>query len=318
MRKTEAKWLKTKRETRKVYLARLKRTACSLSGDYIANIVKQLLLNVRMALSAPMLTQLLRSSTQMAASLLQKDLAAALRNILESPPWFCLLMSYLALPKSSANLPLGRPLDCNILKEKRFLFWDDFRRVEYGQKTVPVATFLSLFQGQPFEVQVSQSFNDGNVDFEWHHGCVLTAKAEGLWLPRPGVDGEDIRHMQSRLWQFNCVATVQHLKDTIPCARCMCCWIRDGAATFDAAQVLRTVPVATPQKETTLAGMDDLVEKAHLSRAIADALVAEIATLGAVDVKELLVSDWKALTAFNALLPFEQRRLLSVVQLHLT
>ena len=76
--------------------------------------------------------------------------------------------------------------------------------------------------------------------------------------------------------------------------------------------------MATPQKETTLAGMDDLVEKAHLSRAIADALVAEIATLGAVDVKELLVSDWKALTAFNALLPFEQRRLLSVVQLHLT
>ena len=86
MRKTEAKWLKTKRETRKVYLARLKRTACSLSGDYIANIVKQLLLNVRMALSAPMLTQLLRSSTQMAASLLQKDLAAALRNILVAGP----------------------------------------------------------------------------------------------------------------------------------------------------------------------------------------------------------------------------------------
>ena len=81
----------------------------------------------------------------------------------------------------------------NLLKEKKFLFWDDFRPVEYGQRTVPVTTFLSLFQGQPFEVQMSQSFNDGNTDFEWHKGCVLTGKAKDLWKPLPGVDEED-RH----------------------------------------------------------------------------------------------------------------------------
>eukprot|EP00439_Symbiodinium_sp_Y106_P057281 s3165_g8.t1 len=68
----------------------------------------------------------------------------------------------------------------NLLKEKRFLFWDDYRPVEYAQETLPVTAFLSLFQGRPLEVQVSQAFNDGNVDFEWHRGCVMTAKSEGL------------------------------------------------------------------------------------------------------------------------------------------
>ena len=63
-----------------------------------------------------------------------------------------------------------------MVKGKRFLLWDDYSPVEYGQKTVPVSTFLSLFQGQPFEVQLSQAFNDGNVDFQWRRGCVLTAK----------------------------------------------------------------------------------------------------------------------------------------------
>ena len=39
----------------------------------------------------------------------------------------------------------------------------------------------------------------------------------------------------------------------------MRCWIRDGAAAFDAAQVLRTARVAMPQKK---AGTHNLVEKA--------------------------------------------------------
>ena len=54
----------------------------------------------------------------------------------------------------------------NIMRDKRFLFWDDYRPVEYAQSTVEVSTLLSLFTGHPFEVQVSQSFNDGNPDFE--------------------------------------------------------------------------------------------------------------------------------------------------------
>ena len=55
---------------------------------------------------------------------------------------------------------------------------------------------------------------------------------------------------------------------------------------------------------------------ADLFLAKADAWAAEIAALGAIHAKELLVPDWKALTAFNALLAFEQRRLF--VQVHRT
>ncbi len=69
----------------------------------------------------------------------------------------------------------------NIVKNKRFIFWDDYRPVEFAHKeTVPVATSLSLFIGKDTEVQVSQSFNDGNLDVKWPRGVVFTAKEEGL------------------------------------------------------------------------------------------------------------------------------------------
>ena len=64
---------------------------------------------------------------------------------------------------------------------KRFMFWDDFRPVEFAhEKTVPVSVFLSLFIGQPSEIQVSQSFNDGNPDVIWQRGVAFTGKSEGL------------------------------------------------------------------------------------------------------------------------------------------
>ena len=72
----------------------------------------------------------------------------------------------------------------NIIKQKRFIFWGDYRPVEFAHhQTVPVASFLSLFTGKPTEVQVSQSFNDGNADVQWRRGAVFTAKSEALWNP---------------------------------------------------------------------------------------------------------------------------------------
>ena len=62
--------------------------------------------------------------------------------------------------------------------------WDDYRPVQYAQKTVEVSTVLSLYNGLPFEVQVSQSFHDGNPDFWWDRGAVVTAPEEGLWDPK--------------------------------------------------------------------------------------------------------------------------------------
>ena len=121
----------------------------------------------------------------------------------------------------------------NILKDKKFLFWDDYRPVEYAQETVEVPTFLSLFTGHPFEVQVSQSHNDGNVDFEWRRGAVMTAKEEGLWEPYGNVSQEDVNHMKSRAHVFTARAKIPKLADTAMCPRCMCLWIRDGAAEQD-------------------------------------------------------------------------------------
>ena len=68
------------------------------------------------------------------------------------------------------------------------MFWDDYRPVEYAQeKTVPVAAYLSRFIDKPPEVQVSQSFHDGNLDVQWNRGVVFTAKQEGLWTTTPKV-----------------------------------------------------------------------------------------------------------------------------------
>ena len=49
----------------------------------------------------------------------------------------------------------------NILKDRRLLYWDDFRPVQYAQSTVEVGTLLSLYNGLPFEVQVPQNMHDG-------------------------------------------------------------------------------------------------------------------------------------------------------------
>jgi hypothetical protein len=229
-------------------------------------------------------------------------------------------------PALGANYPLR-----NILKDKRFLLWDDFRPVDYAQSTIEVATLLSLLNGLPFEVQTSQAFNDGHEDFQWLRGAVATAKAKGLWDAYGEVSEEDIRHMQSRFEQFLCHATLPSLKDTDPCAVHMCRWIRDGAAKFDAQQVLQPcLPIlghSPPAPEgapgslqdaadaTVLLGMSDLVGGARLPVALAASMEAEVLALGAVHVKEMTLDDWKSLASWSRLRPLEQRRLLAHLRL---
>ena len=266
-------------------------------------------------------------------SLSRVELAVALRNILVTGPAKTTRVPMIVGPTNSGKSTLVLPFDelygfahvfhkpalgssfalRNLLKEKKFLFWDDFRPVEYGQRTVPVTTFLSLFQGQPFEVQMSQAFNDGNTDFEWHRGCVLTGKAKDLWKPLPGVDEEDIKHMKSRLLIFTCTETISALRAASPCAICLSKWIRDGAMEHDAAAALNapSLPFSLPQGTKVLQGMDELAAKAKLPQVKAAALAEELLSLGAVDVVELSRGDWQSLSAFGKLLPFEQKRLLS-------
>ncbi len=273
------------------------------------------------------------------ATISKFELAVALRAIICKGPSKTTRVPLVAGPTNSGKTTLFLPFDAlfgfqhvfhkpalgskfalrNILRDKRFLFFDDFRPVEYGQETLPVSTFLSLFQGQPLEVQVSQAFHDGNVDFEWHRGCIMTAKAEGLWTPHGAVSQEDIRHMQSRVLMFSATATVPALRDTVPCARCLSVWVRDFAAQHDVRLALQAP--STPSQHAVVApdirgpesitGLAALAERAKLPARKVEQICAELQALGAIHIRELTAADWQALTCWPALLPFEQRRLLA-------
>ena len=228
-------------------------------------------------------------------------------------------------PALDSNFPLR-----NITKEKRFLFWDDYRPVEHGQSTVPVTTFLSLFNGLPFEVAMSQAFNDGNEDFEWRRGALLTAKEKDLWAPWGDVYEEDVKHMRNRCYIFRATAVLYNLKDTEPCACHMCKWIASGANQADSNSLLRNIVPVLPLQQTTPAlgasldanskppafkilGLQALTNVAKLPMEAILELEKELVALGAVHVKELTGDDWQAMTAWTGLGQFAQRRLLQQV-----
>lgn len=272
-----------------------------------------------------------------AASLNSLELAAALRAVIMSGPSKTTRAPIIVGPSNSGKTTLVLPFDelfghnrvfhkpalnssfplVNLSKNKRFLFFDDFRPIEYAQETIDVSTFLSLFNGHPFEIRQSQAFRHGNEDFAWRKGCCLTAKDEELWDPWGHVTLEDVQHMKNRLHVFTCHAVLQDLRPTVPCVSCMCKWICDGAAKADARAVLQCFPPAESMSRAPLPslveGLADLSIRAKLPEAKTAALEAELAQLGAVSVQEVGMNDRKRLNSFSALLPFEQRRLLQAV-----
>ena len=186
----------------------------------------------------------------------QRSLALALKQILQRGPSKTCRVPLLVGPSNTGKSTLLYPFDDlfgpkhvfhkpalgstfalrNMVKGKRFIFWDDYRPVEYAHKeTVPVATFLSLFIGKNTEIQVSQSFNDGNLDVQWTRGVAFTAKEEGLWQPTGKVSAEDVQHIKNRVQEFRFTSIVPHLREVTPCAPCMARWIRTHAADAAAA-----------------------------------------------------------------------------------
>ena len=191
-------------------------------------------------------------------------LAASLRSIIQSGPSKTCRVPMLVGPSNTGESTLVYPIDDlfgpghvfhkpalgstfalrNIIKQKRFIFWDDFRPVEFAHhQTVPVAVFLSFSIGKPTEVQVSQSFNDGNADVHWRRGVVFIAKEEGLWLPTSKVSAEDVRHLQNRVVQFRFTHTITALREVESCASCMARWILQFSERAASGSVQRPLPV---------------------------------------------------------------------------
>ena len=205
----------------------------------------------------------------------------------------------------------------NWMKNKRFVLWDEFSPVEFAHHNVlPVTVFKKAFNGQWFEIQVPQSFHDGNVDFRWQRGAVFTNKLEGLWTPTRKVPQEDIRHIKSRVHLFECdseFAPPGEVRPEIPqCAVHLCKWIVAGAARFD-AQAMVTQPILAPTQESFVVGLREILAKAALPTTSSVDVTTEIAALGAVDIEELSLEDWTSLRSFQLLRPFEQRRLLKAL-----
>ena len=75
------------------------------------------------------------------------------------------------LPALGAPCPLR-----NIVKAKRFVFWDEFDPVEYAvQGTLSVMNYKKFFKGDTFEIQVPLNVHDGHLDVEWKRGMCSSA-----------------------------------------------------------------------------------------------------------------------------------------------
>ena len=154
-------------------------------------------------------------------------------------------------PKLGASCPLR-----GLLKgSKRFIYFDDYRPVEYARlpsnnPTVSVLTFLALFQRQPFDVQVSQSFHDGHPELVWRRGAAITGPVEGFWEQRGSISAEDVRHMQSRVVQFQAYHQIPEgqLSPLPVCPQSWCRWLLVDSAAFATRSLLHQAPVALPRR----------------------------------------------------------------------
>jgi hypothetical protein len=266
-----------------------------------------------------------------------RELALALRGVICSGPSKTCRVPLVVGPTNTGKTTLVLPFDGlfgfknvfhkpvlnssfalrNITKAKRFLLWDDYRPVEYAQRTVPVNTFLSLFTGHAFEVQASQSFQDGNLDFEWRRGAVVTAKEVDLWQPFGSVSAEDVRHMQSRVHVFHCTAAVPQLQQVEPCDVHLALWVQRESAAADTAAALQSARMAVRLHNSSekVTGLRSLLFPAQLATEDVDAIAAELEATGALHVQELGASDWQRLLSVASLRPLEKRRLLRAVGL---
>ena len=209
----------------------------------------------------------------------------------------------------------------NWLKNKRFVFWDEYEPVTFAVAgAIPKAQFCKAFNGQLFEIQVTQNAHDGNVDFRWNRGAVFTAKSTELWDLKGDVTAEDVAHMKARCECYPCTGTIKRTPGGIKqCRYHLARWVRDGANAFDANLAFGAPAVqfgnAGVSASSQVAGLHELLEKCRIPGACAAALTTDVLSLGAVNVQKLSRDDWRALPSWAALREMERRRIQACVPL---
>ena len=138
------------------------------------------------------------------------------------------------------------PLATLATQRKRFLYYDEFQPVMFAgvperAPTIPALTFMKLFSGQHLEVQVSQSFHDGNSDVRWQRGAAFTAKSEGLWDRVGNVSAEDITHMKNRVEMFEAkvILPKEELRYVAQCKASFSKWLVASSRAYSARFVPR-------------------------------------------------------------------------------
>eukprot|EP00973_Karenia_brevis_P037661 5196651-Karenia_brevis.AAC.1 len=139
-------------------------------------------------------------------------------------------------------------------------------------------------------------------------------------MPKYEVSAEDVDHMKSRVDVFFCRAKLRKLETTSACPHCMCQWICEATAAFDARSALRpALPVSGQEqhsasaKEMLAEGLPDLVMTARLPESAMEILNKDLIILRATSISELTLADWGCCPAFVSLKALEQRRLLNAV-----
>jgi len=99
------------------------------------------------------------------------------------------------------------------------------------------------------------------------------------------------------------------LRDVAPCGPHFALWVRQGAEEFDAAAALHASRPSASASSRAVRGLAELFQNAAIDEAVAQQLRVEIDALGAVDVQELRLEDWRALPSWARLRPLERRRL---------
>jgi len=219
-------------------------------------------------------------------------------------------------PAIGASMPLA-----NLVSgAKRFIYFDEYQPVTFAacphqKPTVPAITFMKLFAGQTQEIQVPLNANEGYADFGWNRGAAITCKLQGLWNPQGCVGAEDVRHMQSRVEQFEaqCPVPPQDMKIVPSCKVSFAKWLTSASASFAARRVaaVHVAPASGTTPEGLVSGLSELVRRVQLPCSAVAPLNRELLALGAVDVGELTIADWSQLPSWAALRPLERRRLAS-------